>query len=583
MNGKITGASGAGSESLEMKSLELTSLERTSLELSRLEEEIASLETERLWLKELSKSIDNVPDVIPYQIVVRSDGSATFTFFGSHITRIADYTAEEALADYWTIAKRISKQDMPEFDARAVLAAHNRTTFDFTSYHKSFNGSVRRTRLHVNPEFLSTEDLWWHGYLSEVEADDKTTVEEEVSRGSGESPVSANAHGESLSNDSLGYLLTGGLYQSNDIFILTELDGKMLFINDAFAALTGCAIYEMQKREIFEYLCSEYVQFFQENGSFPQGKVQYLCKTGETKTVIQSATPVYENGEIINLIIVARDISKELDFLNRLDKVKHLESMGTLASSIAHDLNNVLQAIMIYASCIEEPHKMPSKINGCPSRMDAAPSKVDNAPSIINDAPSMIVKSCERAASLVTRILSHTRQSQKEPVIFDGISVLDECTALLNLSNPGLIGTKSEQAECADRVTIFCDPNDFRQLIICICSFVRTLSDSRTSGLYTTSDVCTTSVSEESEDISQKGGFKLNLTKRDGLPVLLAEFQSNETVHESSIDFVLLKELVYRIGGKIQLSHDEEAIVGLEVLLPGSSCSGTSLVIDKLR
>ena len=491
-----------------------------SPDLVKLQQEIASLEVERSFLQELAKSVDNVPDVIPYQCYNDCTGASAFSVFGKHIPRIADYTAEEALADYFEIQKRISAQDTPEFIARAVAAARDSLPFDFTSYHRNFDGSVRRTRLHANGEPEGTGVMWWHGCLSEVEADDETIVEEENSQENIGHEVSNQQENITSSDDSLDHLLVGGIFQSIDMLLLVEPDGTILSINEAFSLVTGRNRFSLIVPNILEFLCDDHVQYFLQNGVLPEGEVQYKTVDGGTKTVIQSSTPIYENGELVNFIIVARDISRQLEFNERLNKVRHLESMGTLASGIAHDLNNILQAIMIFASCTEEDS---------------------------GSASSMIVNSCERAATLVSRVLSHTRKGEEQLVTFDAVPMVNECLELININKDFEVSVAAKDGE----ISAYCDTNDFRQLIVCLCSFVKS----------------------SMSDIGNK--LDLTLVLKDRVPTLQASFESPAPINETAIDFTLLKGLVTRIGGQLSLVQcevgeggAESAKVVIEIVLP---------------
>ena len=59
-------------------------------------------------------------------------------------------------------------------------------------------------------------------------------------------------------------------------------------------------------------------------------------------------SPIWDaNGGVIGISKVARDISKQKQLERQLLRAQRLESIGTLAGGIAHDLNNVLTPIML--------------------------------------------------------------------------------------------------------------------------------------------------------------------------------------------------------------------------------------------
>jgi signal transduction histidine kinase len=74
-------------------------------------------------------------------------------------------------------------------------------------------------------------------------------------------------------------------------------------------------------------------------------------------------------------------------------QAQKMESIGTLAGGIAHDFNNILTGIMGYA--------------------DLALS-VEIGESLVQDSLQAILKSAQRARSLVQQILAFSRQTDQE-------------------------------------------------------------------------------------------------------------------------------------------------------------------------
>ncbi len=71
-----------------------------------------------------------------------------------------------------------------------------------------------------------------------------------------------------------------------------------------------------------------------------------VTRDGEERFVDDSGAPIFDRkSEIIGVVLVFRDISKERRLEEELQKAKMIESTGVLAGGIAHDFNNILTVI----------------------------------------------------------------------------------------------------------------------------------------------------------------------------------------------------------------------------------------------
>lgn len=76
-------------------------------------------------------------------------------------------------------------------------------------------------------------------------------------------------------------------------------------------------------------------------------EVEVLCKTGETRTVTVSVSPLCDTqGRIHGVLGIARDITETKQLERQIRSSEKLASIGKLAAGVAHEINNPLGGIL---------------------------------------------------------------------------------------------------------------------------------------------------------------------------------------------------------------------------------------------
>jgi PAS domain S-box-containing protein len=120
-----------------------------------------------------------------------------------------------------------------------------------------------------------------------------------------------------------------------------------------------------------------------------------ITKSGTQKWVWERGRGIYdENGELSHLEGFVTNITEKKLLEAQFLRAQRLESLGTLASGIAHDLNNILTPILAAA------HLLPLKLNN-PDRQ-------------VQSLLKMSQESAKRGADLVKQILSFARGAEGE-------------------------------------------------------------------------------------------------------------------------------------------------------------------------
>ena len=147
--------------------------------------------------------------------------------------------------------------------------------------------------------------------------------------------------------------------------------------------------------------------------------------------------------EVIGRVWSFRDVSERRKLESRLLRTQRMESIGTLAGGVAHDLNNVLAPILISIDLLKAD-----------SRGDPEQAKVIDA----------IRMSAQRGASLVRQVLTFARGFEGQKVAVDLAALLADFDSLIRETFPRNIQIVSEAPAGLWRVAG--DPTQLHQVLL---------------------------------------------------------------------------------------------------------------------
>jgi len=146
------------------------------------------------------------------------------------------------------------------------------------------------------------------------------------------------------------------LDQTQDAITVRGVDGRILFWNkgaertfgwthDEAMALNVCGIIRKEEQAY---------EAVQEHGEW-SGELQTTNKDGRKLTAETRWTLLRDNaGEPKAILAITTDITEKKKIESQLLRSQRMESIGTLASGIAHDLNNILAPILMSASILHD-------------------------------------------------------------------------------------------------------------------------------------------------------------------------------------------------------------------------------------
>ena len=157
--------------------------------------------------------------------------------------------------------------------------------------------------------------------------------------------------------------LIRAIEQSGETILITDAAGAILYVNPAFTRVTGYSREEVLGQSPRLLQSGQHdPAFYRElwkalaDGRTWEGQIVNKRKDGALFTVQAAISPVRDAaGHVVNFVAVQRDITQQLraeeekDALqSQLSHAQKLESIGRLAGGVAHDFNNMLQAILGY-------------------------------------------------------------------------------------------------------------------------------------------------------------------------------------------------------------------------------------------
>jgi PAS domain S-box-containing protein len=157
-------------------------------------------------------------------------------------------------------------------------------------------------------------------------------------------------------------LLATAIEQSHDSVIITDAGGSILYVNPAFERVTGYSSAEAFGQNPRILKSGRQDQAFYRRmwetilaGEVWSGRLVNRRKDGSYFTEFATISPVRGGDEKIqHFVAVKRDITSEEELERQLVDAKGLETVGMIASGVAHEVRNPLFAISAIVAALEK-------------------------------------------------------------------------------------------------------------------------------------------------------------------------------------------------------------------------------------
>jgi PAS domain S-box-containing protein len=237
---------------------------------------------------------------------------------------------------------------------------------------------------------------------------------------------------------------------SADRTVILDAVGVITYVSASSTRIFGFAPEEVAGVSAFEFVhpddLKRAIDSFEELVRRPGGSVQVRYrarhKDGRYLWVDCRAVNALENPAVEGVVLNERDITEIKDMEEQFLRAQRLESVGTLASGVAHDLNNILAPILMSAPML---------------RMDLDETMRENLVSTIE-------ASAQRGADIVRQILTFTRGIAGERLLLQPIHILKEVCHITQETFPKNISIIPQYNDLV--WPVYGDPTQLHQLLM---------------------------------------------------------------------------------------------------------------------
>ncbi len=239
---------------------------------------------------------------------------------------------------------------------------------------------------------------------------------------------------------------------AHDAIMVRDMDDRVEFWNHGAEVLYGWNSAETRGRLVGDFLHDEEPltvsvarRTLLETGAW-SGECRHLTKQGETVIVRSRWTLVRdERGQPKSKLVINTDITEQKKIEEQFLRAQRLESIGTLASGVAHDLNNILVPIMMAAPVL---------------RGEIDPAQRERFLDIVET-------SAQRGADIIKQVLTFARGADGDRILLQPIFLLEEVSKIAGQTFPKSIALRTSYEE--NIRLLEADSTQLHQLLLNLC------------------------------------------------------------------------------------------------------------------
>ena len=233
-----------------------------------------------------------------------------------------------------------------------------------------------------------------------------------------------------------------------DAIVVRDMEDRIHFWNKGAERIYGWSAAEVLGRRTSDFLYQDIPGFIAAKNILLKkkewiGESKQRRKDGGTVVLNSHWTLVSdEHGRPKSVLVINQDITEQKKFEAQLLRAQRLESVGTLASGVAHDLNNILTPILLTAPLLR--NEMPT-----PQREALV---------------SLVVSSAERGAGIVKQVLTFARGAEGDRVLIQPAHLIKEIERIAQETFPKSITVRTDHPD--NLWTIEAEPTQIHQVLL---------------------------------------------------------------------------------------------------------------------
>jgi hypothetical protein len=239
---------------------------------------------------------------------------------------------------------------------------------------------------------------------------------------------------------------------ATDAIFVRELGDGIVFWNQGAERLYGWKVAEILGKNTQELIYppsapppSEAYETLTQTGEW-QGELEQVTKDGE-KIIVQSRWNLVrdDDGQPQLILVVNTDITQKKQLEAQFLRAQRMESLGTLAGGIAHDLNNVLTPMLMVVQLLQLKLKDEQTQNWL----------------------SILETNVKRGAELVKQVLSFARSYEGKRIVLQVGHIVLEIRRIFQQTFPKSIEISTDIPP--DLWTVFGDATQLHQVLLNLC------------------------------------------------------------------------------------------------------------------